>query len=75
MKDIITNDEIQKTNEIQNKMFEIEKSYLTKEELINMLNNIDFVRVEKCDLKLITGFIYDYAESEVRPLSKSIELN
>ena len=62
MKDIITNDEIQKTNEIQNKMFEIEKSYLTKEELINMLNNIDFVRVEECDLKLITGFICDYEE-------------
>lgn len=75
MKDIITNDEIQKTNEIQNKMFEIEKLYLTKEELINMLNNIDFVRVEKCDLKLITGFICDYAEGEVRPLSKRIELN
>lgn len=75
MKDIITNDEIQKTNEIQNKMFEIEKSYLTKEELINMLNNIDFVRVEKCDLKLITGFICNYAEGEVRPLSKNIELN
>ena len=75
MKDIITNDEIQKTNEIQNKMFEIEKSYLTKEELINMLNNIDFVRVEKCDLKLITGFICGYAEGEVRPLSKRIELN
>ena len=75
MKDIITNDEIQKTNEIQDKMFEIEKSYLTKEELINMLNNIDFVRVEKCDLKLITGFICDYAEGEVKPLSKRIELN
>ena len=75
MKDIITNDEIQKTNEIQNKMFEIEKSHLTKEELINMLNNIDFVGVEKCDLKLITGFICDYAEGEVRFLSKRIELN
>ena len=75
MKNIITNDEMQKKNEIQNKMFEIEKSYLTKEELINMLNNIDFVRVEKCDLKLIAGFICDYAEGEVRPLSKRIELN
>ena len=75
MKDIITNDEIQKTNKIQNKIFEIEKSYLTKEELINMLNNIDFVRVEECDLKLITGFICDYAEDEVRPLSKRIELS
>ncbi|MDD7757757.1 MAG: hypothetical protein PUJ51_25205 [Clostridiales bacterium] len=75
MENIITNDEIQKTNEIQNKMFEIEKSYLTKEEFINMLNNIDFVRVERCDLNLITGFICDYAEGEVRPLSKRIELS
>ena len=75
MKDIITNDEIQKPNEIQNKMFEIEKSYLTKEEFINMLNNIDFVRVESCDLKLITSFICDYVKGEVRPLSKRIELS
>ena len=75
MKDIITNDEIQKTNKIQNKMFEIEKSYLTKEEFINMLNNIDFVRVERCDLKLITSFICDYAEGEVIPISKRIELS
>ena len=75
MKDIITNDEIQKTNKIQNKMFEIEKLYLTKEEFINMLNNIDFVREERCDLKLITSFICDYAAGEVRPLSKRIELS
>ena len=75
MKDIITKKKKKKTNKIQNKIFEIEKSYLTKEELINMLNNIDFVRVEKCDLKLITGFICDYAEDEVRRLSKRIELS
>ena len=35
----------------------IEKSYVTKEELLKILETLDFICVESCDLFLITGFI------------------
>lgn len=68
-------EELKKQDEIQNKMFEIEKSYMKKEEIIELLNNIDFVSVKKCDLELITGFICDGSTGEVKSLTKNIEID
>lgn len=68
-------EEIKYINDIQTKMFEIEKSYITKEEFIDMISNIDFKRVKTCELSLITGFIYDGDENEIKPLYKRIELS
>ena len=50
----------------------IEKSYLTKEELLKMLETIDFICVEQCKLDLITGFITT-ENDKIKPLSKTIE--
>lgn len=61
--------------ELETKKYEIEKSYLTKEELINMLNNIDFVSVKKCEIELITGFIINCENNDIRPLTKNIEID
>lgn len=61
--------------ELETKKCEIEKSYLTKEELINMLNNIDFVSVRKCEIELITGFIINCEDNNIRPLTKNIEID
>lgn len=66
---------IKEQSEAQQKIFEIEKSYIKKEELINLLNNIDFIGVKKCDLELITGFIADFSSGEVKPLTKNIEID
>ena len=61
--------------DFKTKISEIEKSYLTKEEFINILNNIDFLSVKCCDLQIITGFIVDFQTGEVKPLTKNIELS
>lgn len=68
-------EELKNQDIIQNKMFEIEKSYMKKEEIIELLNNIDFVLVKKCDLELITGFICDGSTGEIKPLTKNIEID
>lgn len=64
--------EEQLTNE---RIFEIEKSYMTKEEIISLLQNIEFLGVERCDIRLITGYIADYKTGEVKTLSKNIEID
>lgn len=54
---------------------EEKKSYITKEELINILTNMDFCYVENYDIKLITGFkikIEDTGEEYLYPLGKNI---
>lgn len=38
------------------KLENIRKSYVTKEELLKLINDIDFILVNSCDLELITGF-------------------
>lgn len=50
----------------------IEKSYLTKEELLKILETTDFICVEQCKLDLITGFIIT-EDDKIKPLSKTIE--
>ena len=60
---------------LETKKFEIEKSYLTKEEFINMINSINFERIKECDLKLITGYIINYETNDIKPLTKNIDID
>ena len=49
-------------------------SYIKKEELMNMLENIDFIAVREADLSLITGFIATEDEI-IKPLCKTIRID
>lgn len=61
--------------EFGTKKFEIEKSYMSKEELINLLQSIDFERIKECSLELITGFIINFETNEIKPLTKNINID
>ena len=61
--------------ELDTKKYEIEKSYLSKEEFINIINNIDFIGVKRCEIGLITGFIIDCENNDIKPLTKNIEID
>ena len=62
-------------NDLETKKYEIEKSYLSKEEFINIINNVDFIGVSKCNLELVTGCIIDIEEKEIKPLYKTLEIS
>ena len=54
-------------------------SYLTKDELINMLNNIHFEYVKHLHIDLITGHIIsndpdNIREQDIRPLYYTIDI-
>ena len=57
---------------------ETRKAYMSKNELIEMLTNIEFICVRSCDLELITGFKIkpkkDSDESFYESLYKSIKI-
>lgn len=61
--------------ELETKNFEIEKSYLTKEEFTNMLNFIDFISIKECHIEMITGFIVNIEKNSIQPLTKNIDIN
>lgn len=51
----------------------IQQSYLTKEELLNFLTNLDFGYVREANLELITGFYVE--DDNIKPLTKNISFN
>ena len=61
--------------DLQTKKYEIEKSYISKEEFINIINNIEFIGINKCDMELVTGCIIDTENKEIKPVYKSIEIS
>lgn len=61
--------------DLETKKFEIAKSYLTKEEFINILNSIDFESIKECRLELITGFIINFETNDIKPLTKNVEID
>ena len=72
---IKTKEKIEKQSEIENKIFEIKKSYVSKAEFIEIINNIEFESIKKCELELITWIIADFETGEVKPLTKNIEID
>lgn len=54
-------------------------SYLTKDELINMINNIHFERVKHLHMDLITGYLItndpdNPREQDIKPLYYTIDI-
>lgn len=54
-------------------LFKIQKSYVTKEEFLQMLNLIDFQAVITARLELLTGVII--TEEEIKKLHKNIDID
>ena len=52
---------------------ERQKSYLSKEELITLLTNLDFKYVESLRCELITSMIFDGEKGVLRNLTKHLE--
>ena len=60
------------------RMENIRKSYVTKEELLNLIRDIDFILVNSCELELITGFEIkkdDNLKDCFSPLYKTIKID
>ena len=48
---------------------EIIKSYMTKEEFINLISSINFTHIESAEIELITGFYLDFSAEDETVLS------
>lgn len=61
-----------------NNLDEIKRSYMSKEEFIQILSNIEFLCIKEVTIELITGFKYiidDKGDKTIKPLSKTININ
>ena len=68
------------TEEIKNRNFINEcqwkvDSYLTKDELIAILNNISFKAIKRADLELITSHIISENQETLQLLTKNISID
>lgn len=61
--------------DLKAKKFEMEKSYITKEEFLNILNSIEFESIKYCRIELVTGFIINIETNEIKPLTKNIDID
>ena len=50
-------------------------SYMSKEELLTILEKINFKAVESCSIYLITDFIYDSSDDKITTRTKNININ
>lgn len=50
-------------------------SYMSKEEFLAVLKEIDFKSLKSCSIDLITDFIYDSSKDEITTRIKSIIVN
>lgn len=51
-----------------------ENSYMSKEELLAILEKLNFKAIESCSLNLITDFIYDSEKDKIETRTKSISV-
>jgi len=59
---------------LQVKVEEIKKSYISKEKFIEMINSIDFVAIKYCNIDFLTGIIADTETEEIKKLSYNITI-
>lgn len=50
-------------------------SYMSKEELLTILEKMNFKAVESCSIYLITDFIYDSSDDKITTRTKNIDIN
>lgn len=50
-------------------------SYMSKEEFLTILQEINFKAIDTCNLELITDFIYNSNEDKIEKRSMNININ
>lgn len=63
----------EQTNKFLRKINEVQKSYISKEEFIDIISRIDFLAVRNCEISLLTGFLN--TDDNIKELSKRIEIS
>ena len=48
-------------------------SYMTKQDFINMINNMKFTHIKNFDIELITGFEYNAEDNKTLPRGYNIK--
>lgn len=56
------------------KKYICEKTYIQKQQFIEMLQNLNFVAIEKASIDFITMYIIDAKKDEIEPKGFRIEL-
>ena len=52
----------------------VQKTYITKEKFVEMINTLDFKFIENADIDFITGFLYKADEDQVEPKGYKIHM-
>lgn len=50
-------------------------SYLKKDEFIKLIEQIDFEKIQSCEIRCITGVIYDCKDLSCKILTKNINID
>lgn len=50
-------------------------SYMTKEEFIEIINNLHFTHIKEADLYFITGFVYNAEDDTTKTLGFKIDIS
>lgn len=74
MSELISSEEIEQQDFYNDCKFKID-SYISKEEFIEIISKINFIKIKSADLELITGFICDNKNKNFQPLYKNIRID
>lgn len=74
MNEFISSEDIDKQNFYNECNLKMD-SYITKEELIEIISKINFIKVKSADLELITGCICDGEKENFQLLYKNIRID
>ena len=74
MNECVLSEDIDKQSFYNECNFKID-NYLSKEELLSILNNTNFIKVKSADLELITGCIIDGEKENFQLLYKNIRID
>ena len=71
---MLTKEQQEETDFLSESKFKLE-SYLKKDELLKILNDMDFIGVKECNMYLITGFIINAKNKEFKVLTKNVSID
>lgn len=74
MNDFISSEEIDKQSFYNECNFKMD-SYISKEEFIEIISKINFIKIKSADLELITGCICDGKDEKFQLLYKNIRID
>ena len=70
---MLTKEQQEETDFVSESKFELE-SYMKKDELLKIVNDMDFIGVKQCNMYLITGFIVNGKNKEFKVLTKNVSI-